>query len=83
MKGVMPLPTFASWVQKQQVKLPEADRLLPLIAQAGQQGINRGQIGNVIGLERDVLDELLDGLVRFGQLRLDIENGLRVYRAAV
>ena len=43
--------------------------------------MNRGQIGSVIELERDALDELLDGLVRFGLLRLAVEDGIRVYRA--
>ena len=77
----MPLPAFSSWLKRREIKPPEADRLLPLIAQAGLRGMNRGQIGSVIGLERDVLDQLLDGLVRFGQLRIDVENGVRVYRA--
>ena len=77
----MPLPAFSSWVQKRQIKPPEADRLSPLIVQAGQQGISRGEIGRAIALDRDALDALLDGLVQFGQLRIDVLNGSRVYRA--
>lgn len=75
----MRIPQFSSWLQRRQIKMPEADRLIPLISQAG--GMNRGQIGGLIDLDRDTLDELLNGLVRFGQLRIDVENGIRVYRA--
>jgi len=81
MKGVMVLPTFSTWIQKREVKPPEADRLLPLIAQAGKQGMNRGQIGAATTLERDVLDSFLDGLVRVGVLTVVDQGGLRIYRA--
>ena len=75
----MPLPPFSSWIQKQQVKPPEADRLLPLIA--ASNGISRGELGAAIKLDRDVLDDLLNGLVRFGLLTVVDQDGLRVYRA--
>lgn len=78
----MPLPHFSSWLKYREIKQPEADRLVPIITQAGPQGMTRGQIGGLIALERDALDELLDGFVRFGQLRIDVEDGIRVYRAA-
>jgi len=76
----MSLPPFETWVQKQQIKTPEADRILPLIAQAGPQGISRGEIGRAIKLDRAVLDSFLDGLVRVGLLRLVAVNGIRIYR---
>ena len=77
----MPLPTYSAWLQRRQFKMPEADRLVPIIAQAGQQGMTRGQIGGLIDLDRDALDELLDGLVRFGLLTVSDEDGIRFYRA--
>ena len=76
------LPSFTSWLQRRKgYAVPKSDRVVPLIAQAGQRGMNRGQIGAAVDLERDVLDELLAGLVRFGELTVSDENGLRVFRA--
>ncbi len=77
----MALPPFSSWIQKQQIKPPEADRLVPLIAQAGAAGISRGEIGRAIALDRDVLDEFLDGLVRAELLRIVDRGGVRIYWA--
>ena len=77
----MPLPSYSTWIQKQKAKPPEADRLIPLIHQAGAAGISRGEIGSAIKLDRDVLDDLLAGLVRVGVLTVADENGVRVYRA--
>ena len=76
------LPSFTSWLHRRKgYTVPESDRVVPLIAQAGVAGMNRGQIGAAVDLERDVLDELLAGLVRFGELTVSDENGLRVFRA--
>ena len=76
----MSLPPFSSWIQKQQIKTPEADRILPLIAQAGPQGISRGELGKAIKLDRQVLDEFLDGLVRIGVVQMTNQNGIKTYR---
>lgn len=75
------VPSFTSWLETQTQIRPQSDRIIPLIAQAGATGMNRGQIGSVIDLDRDTLDQVLAGLVGFGQLTLTFENGLRVYRA--
>ena len=77
----MPLPPFSSWIQKQKAKPPEADRLIPLIHQAGAAGISRGEIGSTIKLDREVLDGFLAGLVGAGFLTVVDQGGLRVYRA--
>lgn len=77
----MALPPFTSWVQQQQIKTPEADRILPLIA-AHPQGISRGVLGKATTLDREVLDDFLDGLVRVGVVRVDLVDGVRVYRTA-
>lgn len=44
--------------------------------------MNRQQIGSAVDLDRDTLDQLLQGLVDFGLLTITWENGLPVYRAA-
>ena len=75
----MALPPFTSWIQKQQVKQPEADRILPLISQASA-GISRGELGKAITLDRQVLDKFLDGLVRIGVVQMTLENGIQIYR---
>lgn len=63
--------------------MPAADKVVPLIAQAGHAGITRGEIGKAVGddLDRDALDNLLAGLVEFGLLAVTRENGLLVFRA--
>src|SRR5690606_18965725 len=77
----MSLPPFASWIQRRQIHIPESDKLLPLIAQAGAVGITRAEIGKAITLERDVLDSFLNGLVQVGVLTVSVENGIRKFRA--
>ena len=77
----MTLPSFSSWINLQRIGTPQADLIVPLIAQAGPQGIGRGELGNAIKLDREALDELLDGLVRVGLVRMAVVDGVRVYRA--
>lgn len=72
------MSSFTSWLE---TKLPESERIIPLIAQAGATGMNRGQLGGVIKLDRDTLSQLLTSLVQFGLLSVTPENGLPVYRA--
>lgn len=42
--------------------------------------MSRGEIGRLIELERDLLDELLYGFVRAGLLVFSSVNGVRFYR---
>lgn len=77
----MALPPFTTWIQRRQITIPEADRILPLISQAGANGISRGEIGRAIRLDRQVLDDFLDGLVRIGVVQMTDQNGIRVYQA--
>lgn len=78
---------FHSWVhqrdRQQHGHAPVADKVLPLIAQAGRRGMTRGEVGKAVGddLDRDALDGLLAGLVEFGLLAVTRENGLLVFRA--
>lgn len=62
---------------------PEADRILPLVAAAGTLGMNRKQIGSAVDLDRDVLAELLAGLVNIGLLTVAWEYGVPIYRVGV
>jgi len=75
------LRSLATW-RRDRETIPLADQIVPLVAQAGPQGITRGEIGHAVGLDREVLDQLLDGLVRFGLLVVTDLNGVRVYRQA-
>ena len=72
--------SFESWHRRRRNLEPEADRVVPLIAAAGSNGMNRKQLGSALDLDRDVLDELLDGLVSAGLLSMAWENGVPVFR---
>jgi hypothetical protein len=81
----MEYPTFAGWLREHEswpVRVPEATRLVQLVAAAGSAGVTRGQLGGAIDLPREVLDQLLDALVQAGQLRRAAEGGLDVYRGS-
>ena len=60
---------FIQWLhqrqRKQQDYVPEPDKVMPLIAQAGARGMTRSQVGKVIDLDRDTLSASLDGLLPF------------------
>lgn len=74
--------SFHTYAQKRRRHLaPEADRILPLIASSGRVGMTRKQLGGAVELDRDVLDQLLAGLVGIGMLAVTWEDGVRVYRA--
>lgn len=73
--------SFKSWVRRRSETgdvMPEADKVVLLIT--SMTGMSRKQIGNAIRLDRDVLDELLDGLVRSGMLSVTWENGVPMFR---
>ncbi len=72
---------FKSWLQNQQVTIPEPDRLVLLIKQAGPQGMNRSEIGSATQMDRDFLDQFLDGLVQAGMLRVVDQDGMRTFWA--
>ena len=77
----MALQPFTTWIQNHQVRIPEHDRLVPLIKQAGSQGLTRAEIGKAINMDRDFLDEFLAGLVQAGVLRVVDQNGMRTFWA--
>lgn len=69
--------SFNSWEQRRR-KMPESERLLPLLRASG--GMNRKQIGHAVDLDRDVLDQLLGGMVATGMLVLSRDARGPVYR---
>jgi len=80
----MDIYSFHSWLhqrdREQHDHIPEADKVVPLIAQAGQRGMSRSEIGKVIDLDRDDLDALLAGLVEFGLVSVTKHSGFQVFR---
>jgi hypothetical protein len=72
--------SFKSWLDRRRRGPPEAENIVPLVAASGMVGMNRKQLGSAIDLEREILDELLDGLVRSGLLTVAWENGVPVFR---
>lgn len=73
--------SFRLWERERRHLAPEPDRVLPLVQAAGAVGMTRKQLGGAVDLERDVLDDLLAGLVNAGLLTFGWENGLPVYRS--
>lgn len=71
--------SFKTWERRRRHLAPAADRVLPLIAST--TGMTRMQIGNAIKLDREVLNQLLDGMVGMGFLTVAREGGVPVYRA--
>ena len=54
-----------------------------MVVGAGTAGMNRKQLGNVIELDREVMDELLAGMVEVGLLTVMWRDGMPVYCAGV
>ena len=71
--------SFHTYAQRRHLA-PQADWILPLVAAAGLVGMNRKQIGGAVDLDRDMLDELLSGMVQIGMLTVAWDSGLPVYR---
>lgn len=61
--------------------MPKCDQVLQIIQKAGRGGIDRGSIGTLIDLPKELLDDLLAALVRFNQVAVTVERGRHVYRA--
>jgi hypothetical protein len=76
------ISSFKSWEQRRHFA-PEAERILPLVVGAGTTGMTRKQLGNVIQLDREVMEELLAGMVEIGLLAVMWRDGMPVYRAGV
>jgi len=73
--------SFTYWERRRRHIAPEPERILSLLKAAGSAGMTRKQLGAAVDLDRDVLDELLAGLVSAGLLAQAREGGGPVYRA--
>ena len=83
----MNAPDFSAWVRmrddQRRQHVPDADRVVPLIAQAGPTGMTRTQLGHALSLEPAPLDALLDGLVAAGMLTKTWEAGNFTFRTSM
>lgn len=70
--------SFRAWEQTRRLQ-PQADVILPMIKASGLYGMSRRQLGHALDLDRDVLDELLAGLVGVGLLMLSRDARGPVY----
>jgi hypothetical protein len=75
---------FPDWLIKRDWALmksvPDHQKVMLALGWAGRSGLHRGEIGSMVHLPADVLEELLDSLVRSGEVSLAVERGFRVYR---
>lgn len=72
--------SFKAWEKRRRNLAPEADQVLPMIAASGRVGMTRMQIGHAVDLDRDVLNQLLRGMIGMGLLTVAWEDSVPVYR---
>jgi hypothetical protein len=70
---------FHAWLQQRPGPLPDADRLIQLIWQAGRLGIPQGQLRAAVELPRETFDELLAALVSARTVAVVEKDGKRWY----
>ena len=73
--------SFPSWERRRRDIRPEPERIIPLVVAAGSAGMTRQQLGHAVDIERDMLEELLAGMVGVGLLVLSRDARGPVYRA--
>lgn len=77
-------PSFLSWLYRKENRpdrhITQADKIVPLLQQAGPGGMTRRQLGGTVDLAADILDDLLTALVRSGMVTLDQVGGVPHYR---
>lgn len=76
---------YLSWVQHRQHRpdsnISQADKVVPLLKQAGAAGMSRRQLAGAIDLPPSLVDGLLAALLDTGQIRIDVVGGIHTYRA--
>lgn len=81
----MHMPSFRSWVEQRHRRLDshisQADKVVPLLQQAGPGGMTRRQLGGAIALEPEMVDSLIRALLDTGQIRVADVGGVHIYRA--
>ena len=81
----MHLPPFRSWAEERHRRLDshisQADKVVPLLQQAGPAGMSRRQLAGAIDLPPSLVDALLSALLDTGQIRVADVGGVHIYRA--
>lgn len=67
--------------QRSSPMMPEADKIVPLVTQAGPAGMTRKQLGGAVRLQWHILDNLLQALISAGLLIGTDNGGGPVYHA--
>ncbi|MGO9115280.1 MAG: hypothetical protein ACLP9L_39205 [Thermoguttaceae bacterium] len=73
--------SFAEWLKNRLEEVPDATTLALVIARSG--GVSRDDLGRVVRISPETLDELLRALVSAGQVRMLKVDGQIVFRAAM
>jgi hypothetical protein len=80
----MDAPSFVSWVDQRKNRpdkhISQADKIVPLLQQAGPAGMTRRQLGGAIDLSPELVDALLAALLGVGQIKIVYNNGVPIYR---
>jgi hypothetical protein len=64
--------------------IPDHQKLMLALAQAGQRGLTRAEIGGLVDLDAKVLEELLAALVRSTEIGIvQRTDGQRVFRRQI
>ena len=76
--------TFSTWLleRHQRPVIPAHFAVLDLVKRAGEEGMSRGELAELVDLESEDLEELLAAYAGFGLLTARQENGKIVYRSA-
>jgi DNA-binding MarR family transcriptional regulator len=60
--------------------VPSHQRLMQVLAAAGGAGLTRAEIGGLIDLDNGTLDDLLNALIRGGEVAMShTKDGRRIY----
>jgi hypothetical protein len=70
---------FQTWLLKKHNTLPDADRLVLLIQQAGPNGIPEGQLRSQVDLPMKLVDDLLAALVSACMVGVVVKGGKTFY----
>ncbi len=62
------------------ITIPSHQMLVMALARAGTRGLSRAELGSLVDLDGQVLEDLLAALVRAAEISVSQTNGQRVYR---
>jgi hypothetical protein len=79
----MPFPSFTRWLEDRPPEVPDIGALALQIARAGQAGVSRDQLCNVLQVSPETLEVCLRGLLTTGQVVVGRVGGELRYRAMV